>query len=118
MWWLLPALSFFPLITSSRVGFPDALRTLGARYQNIQTVSRELQQREDRNGTEKPRLILYVQNQAFQNGEPLSLLPLLNHNTGVTHIIVSSFHVNTEPGEIKLNDDLPSSLKNDNLVRS
>lgn len=65
-----------------------------------------------------PRLIVYVQHQSYINGEPLSLLPLLEHNTGVTHIIISSFHVNRPPGDITLNDDPPNSTIYDKVVCS
>ncbi|TVY34347.1 hypothetical protein LSUB1_G007180 [Lachnellula subtilissima] len=54
---------------------------------------------------EPSRLVMYVQTFKTPQGEPLSLLPLLQHNTKVTHIILASIHLHDEPGEIRLNDD-------------
>jgi hypothetical protein len=76
-----------------------------------------LRPRDELHISQTPRLVLYVQNGAYVNGEPLSLLPLLEENTLVTHIIVASFHINRTPGDITLNDDPPNSTKYDNLVR-
>src|SRR4051794_22054899 len=81
------------------------------------TISQELHQRDDTHEQHTPRLILYVQNQAYVDGTPLSLLPLLEEHTRVTHILISSFHVNRVPGDITLNDDPPSSPIYDKLVR-
>ncbi|EMC99495.1 glycoside hydrolase family 18 protein [Baudoinia panamericana UAMH 10762] len=51
------------------------------------------------------RVILYHQTHHGPNdGPPVSLLPLLTNNTGVTHIIIAAIHVNGEPGNITLND--------------
>jgi len=48
---------------------------------------------------------MYVQTFKTPHGEPLSLLPLLQHHTKVTHVILASMHLHEEPGEIRLNDD-------------
>ncbi len=52
-----------------------------------------------------PRLITYVQTFTTPNKQPLSLLPLIKHETGVTHVIISSLHLNEQPGDVTLNDD-------------
>lgn len=57
--------------------------------------------------TATPKLVIYVQT-FHVNGDsntPLSLLPLLNEDTGVTHVIFAMTHLNSAPGDIHLNDD-------------
>lgn len=54
-----------------------------------------------------PRLVAYIQTFKDVNGGPLSLLPLLKENTGVTHVLLSAVHLNEQPGEITLNDHSP-----------
>lgn len=39
------------------------------------------------------------------------MLPLLEHKTGVTHIILAALHINEDPNHITLNDDPPSDPK-------
>lgn len=54
-----------------------------------------------------PRLIVYVQT-FHVNGDsntPLSLLPLKDDNTGITHVIFAMTHLNSDPGDIHLNDN-------------
>jgi hypothetical protein len=54
-----------------------------------------------------PRLIVYVQT-FHVNGDsntPLSLLPLKDDNTGITHVIFAMTHLNSNPGDIHLNDN-------------
>lgn len=51
------------------------------------------------------RSVVYVQTFMTPEHKPLSLLPLLDHETKVTHIILASMHLHDEPGVIKLNDD-------------
>ncbi|KAK7609876.1 glycoside hydrolase superfamily [Phyllosticta paracitricarpa] len=58
-----------------------------------------------------PRVILYAQTHHTPSGEPISLLPLLTNDTGVTHVIVAAIHLNEGPGNITLNDDPPSANK-------
>nr|POF17892.1 chitinase 1 [Quercus suber] len=61
---------------------------------------------------EGPRVILYHQtHHAPNNGPPVSLLPLITHNTGITHVIVAAIHLNADPSAITLNDDHPSDPK-------
>ena len=58
----------------------------------------------------KPRLVLYAQTHHTPGGEPISLLPLLTHSTGVTHVIVAAVHLN-DGAQLTLNDDPPSAPK-------
>ncbi|KAF4627495.1 hypothetical protein G7Y89_g10657 [Cudoniella acicularis] len=53
----------------------------------------------------KPRLVMYVQTFTTPTKERLSLLPLVEHQTKVTHVILASVHLHEEPGQIRLNDD-------------
>ena len=43
------------------------------------------------------------------------MLPLVRNNTGVTHILLAAFHLNTDPQRITLNDDPPDSPIYDRL---
>jgi len=52
-----------------------------------------------------PRLVMYVQTFTTKDNRPLSLLPLLENHTRVTHVILASVHLHETPGEIRLNDD-------------
>lgn len=57
---------------------------------------------------EGPKVILYHQTHHLPgNGKAVSLLPLITNRTGVTHVVVAAFHVNTAPGHITLNDHEP-----------
>ncbi|KAL2004184.1 hypothetical protein VTN02DRAFT_5833 [Thermoascus thermophilus] len=62
-------------------------------------------------GSSRPRIICYHQTIRPNNGDYVSMLPLLHNNTGITHIIIAAFHINSEPGDITLNDDPPDSPK-------
>ncbi|KAI7554052.1 family 18 chitinase glycoside hydrolase [Hortaea werneckii] len=54
------------------------------------------------------RVVLYHQtHHGPNNGPPVSLLPLITQNTGVTHVIVAAIHLNEGPGNITLNDHPP-----------
>lgn len=57
------------------------------------------------------RVVLYVQTYHHPNGEYHSLLPLLEKQCGVTHIILAAIHVNDGPHSLTLNDDPPSHEK-------
>jgi hypothetical protein len=62
-----------------------------------------------------PRLIQYVQTfhpQDDENGH-LSLLPLIQNDTGITHVILAALHINGPNGNITLNDDSPNSTAYD-----
>jgi len=52
-----------------------------------------------------PRLVMYVQTFTTPDKQPLSLLPLLEHETKVTHVILASMHLHEEPGTMRLNND-------------
>lgn len=59
-----------------------------------------------------PRVILYHQtHHAPNNGPPVSLLPLITQQTGVTHVIVAAIHLNEGSGNITLNDNPPDHPK-------
>jgi hypothetical protein len=62
-----------------------------------------------------PRLVAYIQTFRSVDGGPLSLLPLLQENTGVTHVLLSAVHLNEQPGDINLNDHPPSDTMYDTL---
>ncbi|TKA26864.1 hypothetical protein B0A50_04310 [Salinomyces thailandicus] len=56
----------------------------------------------------RPRIVLYHQtHHRPNNGPPVSLLPLITHNTGITHVVVAAIHLNEGPGNITLNDHRP-----------
>jgi hypothetical protein len=55
------------------------------------------------------RNVIYVQTFTNPDGSQLSLLPLLDQQTQVTHVILAALHVDSTPGEIHLNDNDPSS---------
>lgn len=57
------------------------------------------------------RLIAYVQNFQTPDNHTLRLLPLITENTGVTHVIISSFHIHAKPGNITLNDLPPNAAQ-------
>ena len=67
-----------------------------------------------RNACAAPRLVQYVQTFHTPDNQPLSLLPLLNDDTGVTHVNLAAIHVNG-PGEITLNDASPNDTTWDQM---
>jgi len=69
-------------------------------------------QQEDHSVTPYPRIIVYHQTH-FHKDEYISMLPLLEDNTGVTHIILAAIHLNDDPNHITLNDDIYTDPKND-----
>jgi chitinase len=64
---------------------------------------------------ERPRVILYHQTLIPGGGQYVSMLPLLENNTGISHVIIAAIHLNDQPGDITLNDDPPDSPKFDPL---
>src|ERR1700735_277943 len=60
---------------------------------------------------EGPRIICYYQTDHLQNGDFVSLIPLISEATGVTHVILAAIHLNEGPGNIHLNDDPPTHPK-------
>ncbi|KAL2825915.1 PhoD-like phosphatase-domain-containing protein [Aspergillus cavernicola] len=62
------------------------------------------------------RIVLYHQTLRPDRGSYVSLLPLLNNHTGITHIILAAFHLNApNPNHITLNDDPPEHSMYDPL---
>ncbi|KIV92159.1 hypothetical protein PV10_06620 [Exophiala mesophila] len=57
-----------------------------------------------------PRVINYFQTY-HHNGEYISLLPLITHPCGTTHVILAAIHINWDPNNLTLNDDPPSHPK-------
>ncbi|SMR51826.1 unnamed protein product [Zymoseptoria tritici ST99CH_1A5] len=54
------------------------------------------------------RVVVYHQTHHQPNdGPPVSLLPLISNNTGVTHVIIAAIHLNDPAGNITLNDHPP-----------
>jgi len=92
LWFLLLLLGFF------RVSLTASLNV------TLPLQDREIE-RSVGYSNEPSRLVMYVQTFKTPRGEPLSLLPLLQYQTKVTHIILASMHLHEEPGEIRLNDD-------------
>ncbi|KAJ5875016.1 uncharacterized protein N7473_013129 [Penicillium subrubescens] len=45
----------------------------------------------------------------------MSMLPLVQEQTGITHLILAAIHLNEQPGNITLNDDSPTNEKFDPL---
>lgn len=59
-----------------------------------------------------PRVIVYHQtHHGPDGGPPISLLPLITNNTGVTHVIIAAIHINDKPEDLTLNDTAPSHEK-------
>ncbi|GAB1202260.1 hypothetical protein APSETT445_000871 [Aspergillus pseudonomiae] len=61
------------------------------------------------------RVICYHQTLRPDRGQYVSALPLVQNNTGITHLIIAAFHLNAEPGHITLNDDPPHHSMYDEL---
>ncbi|KAL9098495.1 MAG: hypothetical protein Q9187_009652 [Circinaria calcarea] len=57
------------------------------------------------------RVVCYWQTH-HQDGKFVSILPLLGHRTGVTHVVVAAIHLNKPAGNITLNDDDYKDPKN------
>lgn len=64
---------------------------------------------------ERRRVICYHQTIIPAGDQYVSMLPLLENNTGITHAILAAIHINEDPGKITLNDDPPDSPKFDPL---
>ncbi|OCL12738.1 glycoside hydrolase family 18 protein, partial [Glonium stellatum] len=62
-----------------------------------------------------PRIICYHQTHHKNDGQHISLRPLVSENTGVTHVIIAAIHLNESYGDITLNNDSTSSPKFDSL---
>ncbi|KAE8145438.1 alkaline phosphatase [Aspergillus avenaceus] len=64
---------------------------------------------------ERCRVICYHQTLRPDRGQYVSMLPLVQHNTGITHVIIAAFHLNADPSYITLNDDPPHHSMYDEL---
>ncbi|PSN74814.1 glycoside hydrolase [Corynespora cassiicola Philippines] len=62
-----------------------------------------------------PRFVVYAQTFHGPDGVYHSLRPLITRNTLVTHVIVGAIHINEGPGNISLNEHLPSDSRFDEL---
>ncbi|KAH8430431.1 putative class III chitinase [Aspergillus melleus] len=60
------------------------------------------------------RVVCYHQT-ICPDGQYVSMLPLIQNNTGVTHVILAAFHLNADPNHITLNNDPPSHSMYDTL---
>lgn len=67
-------------------------------------------QREHSPASRLPRIICYYQTH-YQNGQFVSLLPLLSNDAGATHVILAAIHLNELPGDVTLNDDPYTAAK-------
>lgn len=57
-----------------------------------------------------PRVVVYHQTHHDRQGKPVSALPLITNQTGVTHVIVAAIHLNDGP-YLTINDDPPTAAK-------
>ncbi|VBB76027.1 Putative Glycoside Hydrolase Family 18 [Podospora comata] len=56
-----------------------------------------------------PRVITYYQTHHTPSGDPISVLPLLQHSpVHLTHLILAAIHINEDPSALTLNDHHPS----------
>ncbi|RDW78395.1 chitinase-2 [Coleophoma crateriformis] len=56
-----------------------------------------------------PRVIIYFQTLHSPDGDPISILPIITQpNITVTHVNLAAIHLNDPPGNITLNDHVPS----------
>lgn len=63
----------------------------------------------------QPRVVCYHQTHHNQQGEYISILPLLTEASelvSITHLILAAIHLNQNPGHITLNDDPPDAAQN------
>lgn len=66
----------------------------------------------------QPRVVCYHQTHHNQEGDYVSILPLLTEASdivGITHLILAAIHLNHNPGDISLNDDPPDAARNSPL---
>lgn len=64
---------------------------------------------------ERRRVVLYHQTLIPGAGPYVPMMPLVENNTGVTHVILAAIHINDQPGNITLNNDPPDNPKYDPL---
>ncbi|KAH8590987.1 glycoside hydrolase superfamily [Bisporella sp. PMI_857] len=59
--------------------------------------------------SETPRIVIYYQTQHNPDGTPCSILPIITQpDIVVTHVNLAAIHLNDPPGNITLNDHVPS----------
>lgn len=85
----------------------SALCVVAASGAALPPASSDAVERQD--GFNAPRLVNYVQTFHDANNNPLSLLPLLHEDTGITHVNLAALHINEVPGDINLNDNNPNA---------
>jgi len=107
MRFIFPLISLLYFVKASPT--PNSKSTLSQNGKLFNAVAQELSLRDESASVHKPRVIMYSQHRSQVNGQPLSLLPLIDQNTGITHIIISSLHIDRKPGDIYLNDDRPQA---------
>lgn len=61
------------------------------------------------------RSVMYIQTFRTTSGGKLSLIPLVQQNTQITHIYLSALHINSQPGDINLNDNSPNDTLYDTV---
>lgn len=66
----------------------------------------------ERDRSALPKIVCYQQTH-FHKDEYVSMLPLLEEETAVTHVVIAAIHLNGPPGDITLNDDHYAAEKND-----
>ncbi|KAI9041670.1 putative class III chitinase [Aspergillus affinis] len=67
-----------------------------------------------RSRAERCRVVCYHQT-ICPDGQYVSMLPLIQNHTGVTHVILAAFHLNADPNHITLNNDPPDNSMYDTL---
>lgn|GEM_PF-1925973 len=55
------------------------------------------------------RIVMYYQTHYYSDGSFVSLKPLVDQGTGITDIVVGAIHINDTPGDLHLNDYVPSA---------
>lgn len=92
----------FLLFLYSLVMFRSLTAVLAGLAATITALPAELSKRAD-----GARSVMYIQTFRTTSGGDLSLLPLVQQNTEVTHVYLSALHINSQPGDITLNDNSP-----------
>lgn len=82
----------------------------GAAQPGNAPAAQESKHRQSAEQTDTRRLVMYYQTQ-YHQGKYVSPMAMVQRQTGLTDLIVGAIHVNETPGEIRLNDDLPSDAK-------
>jgi len=94
--------SFVSLLFDSIAMFRSLTAVLALVAATVTALPAELSKRAD-----GARSVMYIQTFKTSSGGKLSLLPLIQQNTQVTHVYLSALHINAQPGDITLNDNSP-----------